>query len=118
MLPAERLEASASPSVNVEGSAIASTVEVTALGQFQACRPDCCKATIQVTVKSANHRRAVHLCEILYDEGKSAGEQALNALEGKPVEKKLMTGSTVATTDNLKDPGVAKYVYSFTCPAE
>ena len=53
-----------------------------------------------------------------YDEGKSAGEQALNALEGKTVEKKLSTGSTVATRDNLNDPAVAKYVYSFTCPVE
>lgn len=53
-----------------------------------------------------------------YDEGRMAGEQALNALERKPVEKKLLTGSTVATKDNLKDPDVAKYVYSFTCPAD
>jgi len=53
-----------------------------------------------------------------YDEGKFAGEQALNALEGKPVEKQILTGSTVATKDNLSDPSVAKYIYSFTCPAE
>ncbi len=53
-----------------------------------------------------------------YDEGKSAGEQALNALNGKPVEKKILTGSVVATKDNLGSTEVAKYLYSFTCPAE
>lgn len=53
-----------------------------------------------------------------YDEGKFAGEQALNALEGKPVERKILTGSVVATKDNLDSPEVAKYLYSFTCPAE
>lgn len=53
-----------------------------------------------------------------YDEGKFAGEQALNALEGKPVKKQILTGSTVATKANLDNPDVAKYVYSFTCPAE
>lgn len=53
-----------------------------------------------------------------YDEGKFAGEQALNALEGKAVEKKILTGSVVATKDNLESPEVSKYLYSFTCPAE
>lgn len=53
-----------------------------------------------------------------YDEGKFAGEQALNALEGKPVEKQILTGSVVATKDNLESPEVSKYLYSFTCPAE
>lgn len=53
-----------------------------------------------------------------YDEGKFAGEQALNALEGKAVEKKILTSSVVATKDNLTSPEVSKYLYSFTCPAE
>lgn len=53
-----------------------------------------------------------------YDEGKSAGEMALAAIDGKPVERSIRTGSTVATKDSLADPSVAKYVYSFTCPAD
>lgn len=51
-----------------------------------------------------------------YDSGYQAGVQALNALEGKPVEKKILTTATVATADNLEDPEVARYIYSFTCP--
>ncbi|MER7281598.1 ABC transporter substrate-binding protein [Dactylosporangium sp. NPDC000244] len=52
-----------------------------------------------------------------YDEGVSAGEQAINALTGKPVTKKISTGAVVATKDNLNSPEVQKYLYSFTCPA-
>lgn len=51
-----------------------------------------------------------------YDSGYQAGLQALNALDGKPVEKTILTTATVATADNLEDPEVARYVYSFTCP--
>ncbi|MET7401556.1 ABC transporter substrate-binding protein [Dactylosporangium sp. NPDC005572] len=52
-----------------------------------------------------------------YDEGVAAGEQAINALTGKPVTKKISTGAVVATKDNLNTPEVQKYLYSFTCPA-
>jgi ribose transport system substrate-binding protein len=52
-----------------------------------------------------------------YDEGRAAGEQAINALTGKPVTKKVSTGALVATKDNLESPEVKKYLYSFTCPA-
>jgi ribose transport system substrate-binding protein len=52
-----------------------------------------------------------------YDEGVSAGEQAINALSGKPVTKKVSTGAVVATKDNLDSPEVKKYLYSFDCPA-
>jgi ribose transport system substrate-binding protein len=52
-----------------------------------------------------------------YDEGVAAGEQAINALTGQPVTKKISTGAVVATKDNLESPEVQKYLYSFTCPA-
>jgi ribose transport system substrate-binding protein len=52
-----------------------------------------------------------------YDEGVAAGEQAINAITGKPVTKKISTGAVVATKDNLNSPEVQKYLYSFTCPA-
>jgi ribose transport system substrate-binding protein len=52
-----------------------------------------------------------------YDEGLSAGEQAINALTGKPVTKVISTGAVVATKENLASPEVQKYLYSFTCPA-
>jgi ribose transport system substrate-binding protein len=52
-----------------------------------------------------------------YDEGVAAGEQAINALTGKEVTKKISTGAVVATKDNLDSPEVKKYLYSFTCPA-
>lgn len=53
-----------------------------------------------------------------YDEGVEAARQAVNALTGKPVEKKVETGALVATKDNLDSPEVQKYLYSFDCPAE
>jgi ribose transport system substrate-binding protein len=52
-----------------------------------------------------------------YDEGLAAGEQAVNALTGKPVTKVTSTGAVVATKDNLDSPEVKKYLYSFDCPA-
>ena len=52
-----------------------------------------------------------------YDEGVAAGEQAINALTGKPVTKVISTGAVVATKDNLASPEVTKYLYSFDCPA-
>jgi ribose transport system substrate-binding protein len=41
--------------------------------------------------------------------------QAVNALEDKPVTKKTLTGSVIATEDNLKDPKVSKYLYTDSC---
>ncbi|WP_066040831.1 ABC transporter substrate-binding protein [Herbiconiux solani] len=52
-----------------------------------------------------------------YDEGVQAAEQAFNALNGDQVEKVITTGAVVATADNLDDPEVQKYLYSFDCPA-
>jgi ribose transport system substrate-binding protein len=52
-----------------------------------------------------------------YDEGRSAAEQAVNALTGKPVTKVISTGAVVATKANLSTPEVQKYLYSFTCPS-
>lgn len=51
-----------------------------------------------------------------YDSGYQAVLQALNALEGKPVETTILTTATVATADNFQDPEVARYIYNFTCP--
>jgi len=53
-----------------------------------------------------------------YDEGVQAAEQTFNALDGKKVEKVITTGAVVATADNLDDPEVSKYLYSFDCPSE
>lgn len=51
-----------------------------------------------------------------YDEGFFAGEAALNALAGLPTAAQVLTGATVATAENLSEPQVANYLYSFTCP--
>ena len=51
-----------------------------------------------------------------YDEGRAAAQQALNALDGKPVVKVTSTGADVATKDNLQSAEIQKYLYSFTCP--
>lgn len=53
-----------------------------------------------------------------YDEGVQAAEQTFNALNGDEVEKVITTGAVVATADNLDDPEVQKYLYSFDCPAD
>ncbi|GAA5145764.1 ABC transporter substrate-binding protein [Microbacterium pseudoresistens] len=52
-----------------------------------------------------------------YDEGVQAAEQAFNALNGDKVEEVITTGAVVATADNLDDPEIQKYLYSFDCPA-
>ncbi|QNA93570.1 MULTISPECIES: ABC transporter substrate-binding protein [unclassified Microbacterium] len=52
-----------------------------------------------------------------YDEGVQAAEQAFNALNGDEVEEVITTGALVATADNLDDPEIQKYLYSFDCPA-
>lgn len=41
--------------------------------------------------------------------------QAVNALSGKPVTKKILTGSTIATKSNLDSPQVKKYLYTDSC---
>jgi ribose transport system substrate-binding protein len=51
-----------------------------------------------------------------YDEGRDAAEQALNALNGRAVTKKILTTSVVATRENLDQPDVKRYIYSFECP--
>lgn len=52
-----------------------------------------------------------------YDEGVQAAEQAINALTGQKVTKKISTDALVATKENLDSAEVQKYLYSFTCPA-
>lgn len=49
------------------------------------------------------------------DIGAKGVEQAVAALEGKPTEEKVLTGSLVATKDNLKDPEIQKYLYRESC---
>lgn len=51
-----------------------------------------------------------------YDSGYEAGLQAIAALRGQETTPVIRTGATVATKDNLSDPEVSRYVYSFTCP--
>lgn len=45
-------------------------------------------------------------------EGADSIQQAVNALEGKPVNKLILTGAAIATTANLSDPNVQKYLYT------
>lgn len=45
------------------------------------------------------------------DEGYDGVVQALNALEGKPVQKLIRTGSIIATKANLNSAEVQKYLY-------
>ncbi len=49
------------------------------------------------------------------DIGAQGVEQAVAALEGKPTEEKILTGSLVATKDNLQDAEVQKYLYREGC---
>lgn len=49
------------------------------------------------------------------DIGSKGVEQAVNALDGKPVEKKILTESIVATTENVDSPEVQKYLYRMDC---
>ncbi|MCX5579621.1 ABC transporter substrate-binding protein [Kaistia terrae] len=51
-----------------------------------------------------------------YDSGYQAGLQAIASLRGEKTTPVIRTGATVATKDNLTDPQVSRYVYSFTCP--
>jgi ribose transport system substrate-binding protein len=45
-------------------------------------------------------------------EGYQSIVQAVNALEGKPVKKKILTGAIIATTANLDSDQVQKYLYT------
>jgi ribose transport system substrate-binding protein len=49
------------------------------------------------------------------DIGYEGVTQAVNALEGKPVEKKVLTGSVIANKGNVSDPEVSKYLYRESC---
>ena len=49
------------------------------------------------------------------DIGTSGVEQAVNALQGKPVEKLIHTGALMATKDNLGTPDVSRYLYRSNC---
>ena len=48
-------------------------------------------------------------------EGQDAVEQAVNALEGKPVTANILTPLVAITKSNMNDPNVEKYVYSSSC---
>lgn len=50
-----------------------------------------------------------------YDIGKIGVEQAVAALDGGEVKKEVLTGSVVATADNLDDPEVQQYLYRESC---
>lgn len=47
--------------------------------------------------------------------GADGVQQALNSLNGQPVEKEISTGFVVATKDNLTDPEISKYLYKDSC---
>lgn len=50
-----------------------------------------------------------------YDIGFQGIEQAVAALTGKPVKKKIATTSLIVTKANLSDPNVSKYIYKARC---
>jgi ABC-type sugar transport system substrate-binding protein len=49
------------------------------------------------------------------DIGKAGVEQAIAALKGEPVQKKIGTGFVVVTKDNMNDPDVKPFLYKSTC---
>jgi ribose transport system substrate-binding protein len=49
------------------------------------------------------------------DIGKAGVEQAVAALKGEPVQKKIGTGFVVVTKDNMNDPDVKPYLYKSSC---
>jgi ribose transport system substrate-binding protein len=49
------------------------------------------------------------------DIGKAGVEQAIAALKGEPVQKKIGTGFVVVTKDNLNDPDVKPFLYKSSC---
>lgn len=50
-----------------------------------------------------------------FDIGEQGVQQAVAALEGKPVKGNIQTESLIVTKDNLSQPDVSKYVYKATC---
>jgi len=49
------------------------------------------------------------------DIGKAGVEQAIAALKGEPVQKKIGTGFVVVTKDNMNDPDVKPFLYKSSC---
>jgi ribose transport system substrate-binding protein len=49
------------------------------------------------------------------DIGKAGVEQALHALKGEPVQKKIGTGFVVVTKENMNDPDVQPFLYKSSC---
>jgi ABC-type sugar transport system substrate-binding protein len=49
------------------------------------------------------------------DIGKAGVEQAIAALKGEPVEKKIGTGFVVVTKDNMNDSDVQPFLYKSSC---
>jgi ribose transport system substrate-binding protein len=49
------------------------------------------------------------------DIGKAGVEQAIAALKGEPVQKKIGTGFVVVTQDNMNDPNVQPFLYKSSC---
>jgi ribose transport system substrate-binding protein len=49
------------------------------------------------------------------DIGKAGVEQAIAALKGEPVQKKIGTGFVVVTKDNMNDPDVRPFLYKSSC---
>ncbi|GII25916.1 ABC transporter substrate-binding protein [Planosporangium mesophilum] len=49
------------------------------------------------------------------DIGRQGVRQAVNALDGKPVQARISTQLVEVTKDNLNDPKVAQYLYRSTC---
>jgi ribose transport system substrate-binding protein len=49
------------------------------------------------------------------DIGKAGVEQAIAALKGEPVQKKIGTGFVVVTKDNMNNPDVQPFLYKSSC---
>ena len=49
------------------------------------------------------------------DIGKAGVEQAIAALKGEPVQKKIGTGFVVVTKENMNDPDVKPFLYKSSC---
>ena len=49
------------------------------------------------------------------DIGKAGVEQAIHALKGEPVEKKIGTGFVVVTKENMNNPDVQPFLYKSNC---
>jgi ribose transport system substrate-binding protein len=49
------------------------------------------------------------------DIGKAGVEQAIAALKGEPVQKKIGTGFVVVTKENMNDPDVQPFLYKSSC---